>query len=156
MHAKPCMRGGEVLLARVRKILKMGALLGVLLFVMMQMLNVRTPITIETAQATETSSGIYRVYGHTNASYVSLRLTKPNGSYMYTQSDGSGNFAFVGNEESDFPDGTYGLRASKLYYTTVSKSFNLNVEMGARAEVTMIPVWFGNSYIAIQSFMPWY
>jgi outer membrane lipoprotein-sorting protein len=146
------------MLVKARRILKFGVLLCLVLFACMQILNVRSPITIEQAAATSTSKA--RVYGYTYKSngytklpYCTVSLQKPDGTTVQTSSNYNSYFAVSGNPMT-LPNGSYTLTVSKSGYVTASKSFTLTEGYGASAKVKMVAS--GTSTIGITPFMPWY
>jgi hypothetical protein len=150
------------MLAKVRRILKIGVLLGFVLFACLQILNVRSPITIGVAQA---DSGA-RVKGYTytynwlgqkvKVGGVKVTLCNPNGAplsvYSSTSSYGKGYFEFPRSHTS--ANGGYQIIFEKPGYNTVSTNFSMDQYYGATASATMVS--FGNSGIGVVPFFPWY
>jgi hypothetical protein len=152
-----------MMIIKMKKILKLGILLGFLLFVCTQVLNVRSPITIEQAKACD---GTVRVYGYATTpgwwgpiklGGVKVTLTKPDGTKLvvYSSNDwgNKGYFEFTGTPDS-LPDGDYSMKAEKRCYNTVSTDFSMEPYHGAEATITMVPC--GSGSIGIVPFFPWY
>jgi hypothetical protein len=144
------------MLGKARRILKYGVLLGLVLFACMQILNVRSPITIEQALATSKA----RVFGTTFTSNgrtilknCTVKLKKPNGTVVPTTSNNCGYFAFSGDPVS-LPNGNYTLTVSKSGYVNASTSFSMSEGFGASAIVMLVSNRAGT--IGITPFMPWY
>jgi hypothetical protein len=144
------------MLVKARRILKFGVLLGLALFACMQILNVRSPITIEQALATSKArvfGTTFKSDGITKLGYCTVKLKKPDGTIKQTSSNYNGYFAFSG-DPTTLPNGSYTLTVSKLCYVTASKSFSMTEGYGASATVKMVSS--GTSTIGITPFMPWY
>jgi hypothetical protein len=150
--------------AKMKRVLKIGALLGFILFISLQVLNVRSPITIGEAQA---DSGA-RVKGFTYVSNrwgqqslggVKVTLCNPGGTpyIVYSSNGGYGNpprgyFEFPRTHTT--ANGGYQIIFEKSGYSTVSKNYNMDQFKGAI--VTALMVGTGNSTVGISPFFPWY
>jgi hypothetical protein len=148
--------------SKMKKVLKIGALLGFILFISLQVLNVRSPITIGVAQADSGArvkgyTYTYDLLGHKKAlGGARVTLCNPNGTpYTVSSSNNSYNKGYF-----EFPrshtaaNGSYQIIFEKLCYNTVSTNFSMDQYKGANVTVTMLSI--GNSSIGVVPFFPWY